>query len=222
MIAEQRSLIDDLAHSNQEYIRKFERLKLGIERTAIEQVDDAPNIEAIEKEPSTTTRSLPGAPTHKFERKKVAVGGPPLQDKRYVRGLGPRELTTGTKSTPKAQNPVTRSLPTPLNANIDNMFIGTSVQTNSEMPPVQRRGIAATEAPLGFDQEVLFKQLQHYSMLIENLLKEVDEAQYKITFKSRLQVKGGIAGLHKSERQELERIGEARRCKGRTRNLGPL
>ena len=206
MIAEQRSLIDDLAHSNQEYIRKFERLKLGIERTSVEQVDHAPNIGAIEKEPSTTTRSLPRAPTRKSERMKVTVGGTSLQDKENIRGLGSRELTTATKSPPKARSPVTRSLPTPLNAKIGNVFIDTSVQTNAAMPPVPRRRIAATEAPLDFDQEVLFKQLQHYSMLIENLLKEVDEAQYKITFKSRLQVKGGIAGLHESERQELERI----------------
>ncbi|KAL9075186.1 MAG: hypothetical protein Q9161_001872 [Pseudevernia consocians] len=199
VIAEQRSLIDDLAHSNQEYIREFERLKLGIERTSVEQVDDAPNIGAIEKEPSTTTRSLPGAPTRKPERMKVAVGGTSLQDKENIRGFGSRELTTATKSPPKARSTVTRSLPTPLNANIGNVFIDTSVQTNTAMPPVQGQRLDS-------DQEVLFKQLQHYSMLIENLLKEVDEAQYKITFKSRLQVKGGIAGLHESERQELERV----------------
>ncbi|KAL9137104.1 MAG: hypothetical protein Q9175_001673, partial [Cornicularia normoerica] len=42
------------------------------------------------------------------------------------------------------------------------------------------------------------------SMRINNLLKEVDEAQYKITLKSRLRVKGGIAGPHECEIQELE------------------
>ena len=205
MIAEQRSLIEDLAHSNQEYIRKFEELKLGIESTAVEHVDDASRIGALGREPSATTRSLPGATTGKFERMKFAVGGPPLQDKEHGQGLGSRELTS-TRSSQKAQTNVSNSLADPPNANINDMFINTNVQTNIEMPPVQERGIPTTEAPIGFEQEALFKQLEHYSMLIKNLLKEVDEAQYKITFKSRLRVKGGIAGLHESERQELERI----------------
>ena len=205
MIAEQRSLIEDLAHSNQEYIRKFEELKLGIENTAVEHVDDASRVGALEREPSATTRSLPGATTGKFERMKFAVEGSPVQDKEHNRGLGSRELTS-TRSSQKAQTNLSNSLADPPNANINNMFIRTNVQTNIEMPPVQERGIPTREAPIEFEQEALFKQLEHYSMLIKNLLKEVDEAQYKITFKSRLRVKGGIAGLHESERQELERI----------------
>lgn len=206
VIAEQRSLIEDLAHSNQDYVRKFEELKLGIEGTAVEHVDDAPNTGAIEKGPSTTTRSLPGAPTRKFGRTKFATGGVPLLENESTRSLSSRELATATRSPPKAQNNVTRSRASSPNAAVGNVFINTSIQTNIAMPPVQERGIPTTEPPKGFEQEALFKQLEHYSMLIKNLLKEVDEAQYKITLKSRLRVKGGIAGLHESERQELERI----------------
>lgn len=205
MIAEQRSLIEDLAHSNQEYIRKFEILKLGIEGTAVEHEDGTSDIGAVEWEPSTKRRSLPGAPTRNLEKMNVATGRTPLQDKENTRGLGSRELATATML-PQAQAMMTRSLATSSNANTSNAFINTRVQTKFAMPPVQERGIPTTEAPTGFDQEVLFKQLEHYSMLIKNLLKEVDEAQYKITFKSRLRVKGGIAGLHESERQELEKM----------------
>ncbi len=208
MIAEQRSLIEDLAHSNQEYIRKFEELKLGIDGTAVEQVDDASNIGggAIERESATTTRSLLEAPTRESMGMNFAGEGISLQGKENTRVLGSRELTTATRSLPKAQRSETRSLANPPNANTGNVFINTSARTNIVMPPVQERGIPTTEAPTELEQEVLFKQLEHYSMLINNLLKEVDEAQYKITFKSRLRVKGGIAGLHEKERQELERI----------------
>ena len=199
-----------MAHSNQEYVRKFEELKLGIEGLTIEHVDDPPKIlpkiGAIEREPSATTRSLPGAPNRKVGRMRFATGGLPLQENESTRSLGSRELTTATRSPPRAQSNVTRSLAASPNAAVGNVFINTSVQTNIAMPPVQERGIPTTEAPTAFEQEALLKQLEHYSMLIKNLLKEVDEAQYKITFKSRLRVKGGIAGLHESERQELERI----------------
>lgn len=195
MIAEQRSLIEDLAHSNQEYIRKFERLKLGIERPIVEHVDHASNIGAIDQEPSTTTRSLPGSLNNRLERAESAVRGTPLQDKENTRSLGSRESIT-----------TTGSLAIPPHTDVNKMFLNTSVRTNIAMPPIPQRGIPTTEAPMGFNQEVLFKQLEHYSMLINNLMKEVDEAQYKITFKSRLRVKDGIMGLHESERQELERM----------------
>ena len=187
-------------------MRKFEELKLGIESMAVEDVDDAPNIGAMEGKPSTTTRSLPGAHTSKFGRTRFATGGLPLQDEESTRSLSSRDLATATRSSPNAQSNLTKSLATSPSAAVNNVFINTSIQTNIAMPPVQERGIPTTEAPIVFEQEVLFKQLEHYSMLIKNLLKEVDEAQYKITFKSRLRVKGGIAGLHESERQELERI----------------
>ncbi|KAF6241463.1 hypothetical protein HO173_000173 [Letharia columbiana] len=206
VIAEQRSLIEDLAHSNREYIRKFEGLKLGVGGPAVEHVDDALSIGAFEGEPSTTTGSQPGASTRTFERMKLSIGGIPLQDRNNPWGLGSRGPTTAINSSPKAPSSVTRSLATPPNANIENVFINTNVQTKKAMPPVGERGIPTTEASMGLDQEVLFKQLEHYSMLIRNLLKEVDEAQYKVTYKSRLRVKGGIAGLHEGERQELEKI----------------
>ena len=204
MIAKQRSLIEDLAHSNQEYIHKFEKLKLGIEGTPVEHRDDASDIRAVGR--ATPKMSLPGAPTGKLERMNLAVGGTSLQDKENTRSLGPRDLIAVARSSPKAQSSMSRSLATPPNANTNNVLINTSVHTNTALPPVQERGIPTTEAPMGFDQEVLFKQLKHYSMLIKNLLKEVDEAQYEITFQSRLRVKGGIAGLHEGERQELEKM----------------
>lgn len=204
MIAEQRSLIEDLAHSNQEYIHKFEKLKLGIEGTPVEHVDDASDIGAVGR--ATPRMSLPGAPTGKLERMNFAFGGTPLQDKENTRSLGPRDLIAAARSSPKAQSSMVRSLATPPNANTNNVLINTSVHTNTALPPVQERGIPTTEAPIEFDQEVLFKQLKHYSMLIKNLLREVDEAKYEITFKSRLRVKGGIAGLHEGERQELEKM----------------
>ena len=181
-------------------------MKLGIEGPAVEHVNDAPNIGAIETGPSTTTRSLPGAPTPKFGRTRFATRGLPLQENESTRSISSRELTAATRSPQKAQSNVARSLATLPNAAVGNALFNTSVQTNIAMPPVQERGIPTTEAPRGFEQEALFKQLEHYSVLIQNLLKEVDEAQYKITLKSRLRVKGGIAGLHESERQELERI----------------
>lgn len=42
-------------------------------------------------------------------------------------------------------------------------------------------------------------------MLFNNLLKELDGAQYKITFKSRSRVKDDIASLHENKRPDLER-----------------
>ena len=209
VIAEQRSLIEDLADSNQEYIRKFEKLKLGVEGPAVGHVDDAPIIGAGRREPSITSRSPSEAPGHASKRTRFTVGEAPLvplQDEGIVPHFGPGKLTTVARSSPRVQSSVTRSLTTPPNADINNVFISTGAQTNIEMPPIQERGIPRTEAPMGFHQEVLFKQLEHYSMLIKNLLKEVDEAQYKITFKSRLRMKGGIASLHEGERQELEKV----------------
>ena len=206
MIAEQRSLIEDLAHSNQEYIGMFERLKLGIEEPAVEQVDDAPILGAVERKPYNTPKSLPETIGHKSKKVRYTLGATPLQEKKNIPGFGSEELTTATRSSPNPPSSVTRSLATLPNAYMGNAFTNTSVQTNIVLPPIQERGIPTTEAPMGFDEEVLFKQLEHYSMLIENLLKEVDEAQYKITFKSRLRMKGGIAGLHEGERQEFEKI----------------
>ena len=206
MIAEQRSLIEDLAHSNQEYIGMFERLKLGIEEPAVEQVHDAPILGAIERKPYNTPKLLPETLGHKSKKVRYTIGATPLQEKKNIPGFESEELTTATRSSPNSQSSVTRSLATLPNAYMGNVFTNTSVQSNIVLPPIQERGIPTTEAPMGFDEEVLFKQLEHYSMLIGNLLKEVDEAQYKITFKSRLRMKGGIAGLHEGERQELEKI----------------
>ncbi len=206
MIAEQRSLIEDLAHSNQEYTREFERLKLGIGGPAVEHGDDTSNNREAERQSSTSTKSLPGAPTLKYEGMNTAKGGALLQDSKNTWGLGSRELTAATKMSPMAQSSIARSAVTPPNSRVNNVFLNTNVQPNIEMPPVQERGVPTTDAPMGLDQEVLFKQLEHYSRLIKNLLKEVDETQYKITFTSRLRVKGGIADLHEGERRELEKM----------------
>ncbi len=206
VIAEQKSLIEDLAHSNQGYIREFERLKLGIGGPAVEHGDDASNNREAERQSSPSTKSLPGAPTLKHERMNFAKGGALLQDNKNAWGPGSRELTAATKMSPMAQSSIARSAVTPPNSRFNNVFLNTNVQPNIKMPPVQERGIPTTDAPMGFDQEVLFKQLEHYSRLIKNLLKEVDETEYKITFKSRLRVKGGIADLHEGERRELEKM----------------
>ena len=209
VIAEHRSLIEDLADSNQEYIRKFEKLKLGVEGPAVGHVDDAPIIGPGRREPNLTSTSPSEAPGHASKRMRITVGEVPLvppQDEEIVPHFGPGKLTTVAQSSPRVQSSATGSLTTPPNADINNVFISTGAQTSIEMPPIQERGIPRTEAPMGFHQEVLFKQLEHYSMLIKNLLKEVDEAQYKITFKSRLRMKGGIASLHEDERQELEKF----------------
>ena len=205
MIAEQRSLIEDLAHSNQEYIRDFERLKLRMDGPAGDRVDDASNSRVVERESSNTTRPSSEVPTSQFERINSTIWGTSPQDNENARGIESKELTTAMRRSPKAQSCLTGTLTTPPNANINNVFINTGAQANLAMPSVQERGIPTTEAPMGFEQEVLFKQLEHYSMLIKNLLKEVDEAQYKITFKSRLRMKGGIAGLHEGERREFEK-----------------
>ena len=206
MIAEQKSLIEDLAHSNQGYIREFERLKLGIGGPAVEHGDDTSNNREAERQSSTSTKSLPGAPTLKYEGMNTAKGGALLQDSKNIWGLGSRELTAVTKMSPMAQSSIARSAVLSPNSRVNNVFLNTNVQPNIEMPPVQERGVPTTDAPMGFDQEVLFKQLEHYSRLIKNLLKEVDEPQYKITFKSYLRVKSGIADLHEGERRELEKI----------------
>lgn len=53
-------------------------------------------------------------------------------------------------------------------------------------------------------------------MLFNNLLKELDKAQYKITSKSRSRVKDDIASLRESERPDLERSwGGTLRCEMR-------
>lgn len=141
-----------------------------------------------------------------MKRMKSAIAVTSLQDKESTRGLGSEEFNTTPWPSPKAQRSITGSLATPPNADINNMFINTSVEDRITRPPVQERGVPTTKARVGFHQEALFKQLEHHSMLIKNLLKEVDEAQYKITFKSRLRMKGGIAGLHEEERRELEKM----------------
>ena len=206
MIAEQRSLIEDLAYSNQEYIRKFERLNLGIEGLAVEHAEDFPKLGVLESQVSTEMEPLPPAPKRKFETMNFAIAETPLQDKENVWGLESNEPATATRSLPKVQSSMARSPAIPPNPAINNLFSNTSGQSDIVMPPVQEQGVPTSEAPLGFDQEILFKQLKHYSTLIQNLLKEVDEAQYKITFKSRLRMKGGIAGLHEGERRELEKM----------------
>lgn len=145
------------------------------------------NTGAIESKPSTTTRPLPS---------KFALGATSLPYEENTQSLGSGE----------APSNLTRPPVIPSHTDVENPFISTSVQAILAMPPIQGRGIPTAKPPICFSEEVLFKQLQHYSTLIQNLLKEVDEAQYKITFKSRLRVKGGIAGLHESERHELERL----------------
>ena len=203
VIAEQRSLIEDLAHSNQEYVRKFEELKLGMEGLAVEDADTKSKVGADEMKLNTKMKSLFPASKRKFNTTNFRE---PLQDEEDIPGLGSNEPITARMLSPNARSDVTRSLATPPNADIKNPFINTSRQSNIIVTPVQERGIPETEAPSGLDQENLFKQLQYYSMLINNLLKEVDEAQYKITFNSRLRMKGGIAGLHEGERRELEKM----------------
>lgn len=206
VIAEQKCLIEDLAQSNQEYILKFERLKLGIEERPGRPVNDASKSGVVERESSNITKSLSGTLTRKFKRMKPAIAVTSLQDKESTRGLASEEFNTTPWPSPKAQRSITGSLATPPNADINNMFINTSVEDRITRPPVQERGVPTMKARVGFHQEALFKQLEHHSMLIKNLLKEVDEAQYKITFKSRLRMKGGIAGLHEEERRELEKM----------------
>ena len=91
--------------------------------------------------------------------------------------------------------------------NNDNLVVNTNVRNISPPPVLEERGISTLETKTaGLDQKMLLKQLKHYSALIVNLLKEVDEAQYDITLKSRAQVKSGIAGLRDMEIQELEEI----------------
>lgn len=206
VIAEQKCLIEDLAQSNQEYILKFKRLKLGIEEPPGRPVNDASKSGVVETESSNITKSLSGTFTRKFKRMKSAIPGTSLQDKESTRGLGSEEFNTTPWWSPKAQRSITGSLATPPNADTDNINVNPSVRGNPAMPPVKEWGIPTTEAPMTFGQEALFKQLEHHSMLIKNLLKEVDEAYYKITFKSRLRMKGGIAGLHEEERRELEKM----------------
>lgn len=206
VIAEQRSLIEDLALSNEEYVREFERLKLGIDGPATEHVDDASNTGGVKRGPSTTAKPLAGAPTHAVKKLRCATGGTPLQDRENIRGRGYEALTTATAPLPEAQNSMTRSLMFPPNAGTNNGFINTSVQPKITLPPLQRRGVPSTQAPMGSEQVVLFKQLEHYSMLIKKLLKEVDETQYKTTFDSRLRMKNGIADLREGEKRELEKV----------------
>ena len=203
VIAEQKCLIEDLAQSNQEYKYKFERLKLGIEEPAGGPVDDASRGGVVEME---RRKSLSGTLTRKLKRMKFAIAGTSLQDKESTRGLGSEEFNNATWPSPKAQSSTTGSLATPPNADTHNMFINTSVQGRTTRPPVQKRGLPTTEAPMAFGQEVLFKQLEHHSMLITNLLKEVDEAQYKITLQSRWRMRGGIEGLYEGEKRDLEKM----------------
>ena len=143
---------------------------------------------------------------------------------------GIREAHKGAK--PKAKFPTTRSSPRTLgntarlgqmsgltnptkllsnamgDTNIANLVVNVNANVRNISPPtVREREMSASETKTtGLDQKVLLKQLEHYSTLIVNLLKEVDEAQYDITLKSRSRVKGGIAGLRDMEMQELEKI----------------
>ena len=206
MIAAQRSVIEDLAHSNQEYIRNFENLRLGTGGDAIEDAETISKAGAAETELSTKTEPIPPASVRKFDSVNFATLGTPLQDEENTRGLGFNEPTNATRLYPNARSGVTKLLATPPNADINNLFINTSGQSNITMPSLQVQGKSRTEAPLGFDQEVLFKQLRYFSMMVQDLLEKVDEPQYKITFQSRLRMKGGIAGLHEGERRELEKM----------------
>ena len=194
VIAEQRSLIEDLAHSNQEYIRNFENLRLGIGGDAMEDAQTIPKAGAVGVELSTKKEPVLPAPKRKIDSMNFATLRTPLKDEEKIRGVGSNEPTTATSLSPSARIGLTELLAFPPNA------------PNIAMPPLQVQGQPTTEAPLGFDQEVLFKQLRYFSMLIQDLLKEVDEPQYKITFQSRLRMKGGIAGLHEGERRELEKM----------------
>ena len=155
---------------------------------------------------STKTEPIPPAPIRKFDFMNFASLGTPLQDEGNTRGLRFNEPTTATRLSPNAQGGATNLLATPPNADINNLFINTGGQSNIAMPPLQVQGKPTTEAPLGFDQEVLFKQLRYFSTLVQDLLKGVDEPRYKITFQSRLRMKGGIAALHEGERRELEKM----------------
>ena len=200
VIAEQRSLINVLAHSNQEYIRKFEDSRLRIGGPPTGRVDDdASHNRAVERESNTAAKSPPG------EKMTFASDHTLLQEEENPRSPASKEFATTPRLRPKAEGHVRGSPATPLSTDMNTAFINTSVQTNIAMPPVQDRGIPTMNAPTELGQETLLKQLEHYSMLINNLLKEVDETQYKISFKSRLRMKGGIAGLHESERRELEK-----------------
>ena len=197
VIAEQRSLIEDLAHSNQEYIRNFENLRLGIGGDAIEDAQTISKAGAVEAELSTKKEPVLPAPKRKIDSMNFTTLRTPLQDEENTRSLGFNKPTTLTSLSPNKRSGVTKLLATAPNADI---------KSNIAMPPLQVQGQPTTEAPLGFDQEVLFKQLRYFSMLVQDLLKEVDEPQYKITFQSRLRMKGGIAGLHEGERRELEKM----------------
>lgn len=206
VIAEQRSIIEDLAYSNQEYIRKFERLNLGIEGLAVEHAENVSKFGVLESEMSTRMKPLPPAPKRHFETMNSAIPGTPLQPKENVWDLGSNEPATATRSLPKVKGNMARSPAVPSNSDINNLFSKPNGRSDTVMPPLQEKGIPATEVTLGFDHEVLFKQLKHYSTLVQNLLNEVDGAQYNFTFKSRLRMKSGIAGLHEGERRELEKM----------------
>ena len=172
VIAEQRSLIEDLSHSNQEYIRKFENMKIGVEGIRGAHKENEP------KENFPTTRSIP--PTLRTTGRSGQMSG----------------LTKPTKFWSHAMG----------DTNTANLIVNTNVR-NISPPPVRERGMSASETKTtGLDQEMLLKQLEHYSTLIVNLLKEVDQVQYDISLKSRSRVKGGIAGLRDMEMQELEGI----------------
>ena len=194
MIAEQRSLINVLAHSNQEYIRKFENLRLCIGGPPAGHVnDDASHNRAVEREPKTAPKSLSGVFNDNFEKTKSASDETLPQEEETTWAPLSKELASAPWSWPKPER------------HMNTAFINTGIRTMPTMPPVRDRRIPKTNAPMRFDQEPLLRQLEHCSMLITNLLKEVDEAQYKISFNSRLRMKGGIAGLLEGERRELEK-----------------
>lgn len=175
-------------------------MTLGIGGDAIEDAETISQAGALETELSTKTEPVPPAPKRKLDSMNFATLGTPLQDEEHIRGLGFNEPTTTTKLSPNAPGEVAR------NADINSLFTITGGQSNIAMPPLQVQEKSTTEAPLAFDQEVLFKQLRYFSMLVQDLLKGVDAPRYKITLQSRLRMKGGIAGLHEGERRELEKM----------------
>ena len=172
VIAEQRSLIEDLSHSNQEYIRKFENMKIGIE--GIRGADKGAEPKALYPTTRSSSRTL----------RNTARSG------QMSRLTNPTEFLSNAMG----------------NTNIDNLIVNTNVRNISPSPVREREMSASETKTTDLDQKVLLKQLEHYSKLIVNLLKEVDEVQYDITFESRSRVKGGIAGLRDMEMQELEGI----------------
>ena len=209
VIAEQRSLINALAQSNQEYIRKFENLSLGIGGPSTGHVGDDVSHNRGKGTSKTPANSLTESSYHHFEEENT-------------RDVASKELTITPWSWPATDGHARWSPATPPSTDMSAAVINAHVHTNIVLPPVQDRGIPTTNAPMGWDQKALSKQLEHYSMLIKNLLKEVDEAQYKISYNSRFRMKGGIAGLREAERRELEKLWGVTALRSAERRLDSL